>query len=60
LSYVLGECDKNLFARNGETNFVEAAGNGDLNSLACLLDESFDDIIDQEGNLNPKRFATIG
>ena len=28
---------------------VEAAGKGDLNSLACLLDEGYDDTIDQQG-----------
>ena len=30
---------------------VEAAGKGDLNSLACLLDEGYDDTIDQQGIL---------
>ena len=44
-----GECDTNLFASGGEDSFVEAAGKGDLNSMACLLDETYDEIIDQQG-----------
>ena len=46
-----GECDTNLFASGGENSFVEAAGKGDLNSMACLLDETYDEIIDQQGSV---------